>query len=82
MLALLLDHDEPRHLQPAFAMLEYDESGAKMRLPIRQLLFRIGRDPCLYARRVRGLRENARGQLEWTEPTLPDAARWPASVPP
>ena len=66
-------------LDAKYATKEMDVGGKVMRLPVHQLLFRIGRDPCLYARRVRNLRENSRGLLEWTELPLPPGVAWPAA---
>ena len=66
-------------LDARYATKEMDVGGKMVRLPVHQLLFRIGRDPCLYARRVRNLRENSRGLLEWTEIPLPPGVAWPAA---
>jgi hypothetical protein len=58
------DKQEPPYIHPSFATKEVvDGRGKLVRVPLHNLLFRIGRDPCLYARRVQSLRENSRRQL-------------------
>jgi len=67
-------------LDARYATKDMDVGGKVMRLEVHNFLFRIGRDPCLYARRVRNLRENSRGLLEWTELLpLPPGVAWPAA---
>jgi len=66
-------------LDPRYATQEFHEGGRSTRLAVHNCIFRIGRVPCLYARRVRNLRENGRGQLEWKELPLPSGVLWPAA---
>lgn len=59
---------------PTYAMLEVEMDGHVFRGPFVGR-FRIGRDPCLYARKVRNLREIADGTLDWDEIAMPSSPR-------
>lgn len=53
-------------ITPHFAMVEAEVAGEMTRGPCPDR-FRFGRDPCLYGRRVRNLREREDGSLDWEE---------------
>lgn len=56
----------PTPITPKYAMVEAEIAGELRRAPCRDRL-QFGRDPCLYARRVRNLREREDGALDWDE---------------
>jgi hypothetical protein len=63
---------------PVYPVLEMQMGDRAMRAPFTGR-FRFGRDPCLYARRVKNLRESASGTLEWDELPIPADLRSPGS---
>jgi hypothetical protein len=61
-------------LTPMYAKLEAN-MGSRKGKDVRRLpftgRFRIGHDPCLYARKVKNLRERENGTLDWDEIPMP-----------
>jgi hypothetical protein len=76
LLAVYRMESAPRHsrgptpITPTYAMVEAEPAGELTRAPCEDR-FRFGRDPCLYGRRVRNLREREDGTLDWDEIPIP-----------
>ncbi|MFT3917301.1 MAG: hypothetical protein QM704_25415 [Anaeromyxobacteraceae bacterium] len=60
----------PSPVTAIYAMLEAKIAGERRRAPFVGR-FRFGRDPCLYVRRVKNLRERQDGSLDWDEIPIP-----------